>query len=620
VAVLRYRLKPLNYSGEVRFENILDGNVTNIDFHISGYQLRDEKYYFIDDNYESEKLPAGGLLQIHTKTTKHAVCEAFRSEVREDGAVLSFRSETKLGKRLVNNTVRFRVQEGCEYDFTKFIAVTTSNDGIKDIRKAAKAKLDECLKKGYGRLLDEHSDEWGRLWKTADIEIEGNKRDEQAVRFNLYHVMQMGNKHNPRVNIGSRGLTSEMHYGNCFWDTELFIMPFFIYTDPSTAKALVQYRNLTLPAAREKAKKLWFEGAMFPWMSSWPGHEQADYWEYANIAVHIVSDVSYGLMHYFNATNDEAFMMQYGLEILLETSRFWKSRVDWSESRKAYCINVVKGPNEYGIVNNNTFTNWSARWNLMAGKKMAEWAKKKYPKEFAAVAKKMNFDIRETREWEKIAKGILINYDKKTGLYVEDDMFLDKHKADLKRFKPGKQISTEMGWTWDTFLRHKIVKQADVLLMMFLHHKHFTKAQLQKAWNFYEPLTLHDSSLSYNTHCILANELGYRKQAYDYFQQTVRLDLDDVMANVFLGIHSANAGGSWQCVVNGFCGMRLDDDGITFNPNLPDSWKTVSFKLVYKGHIFKVTAAKKDVCIEIETLSPAGAPVKIDGNRIIAQS
>ena len=207
-------------------------------------------------------------------------------------------------------------------------------------------------------------------------------------------------------------------------------------------------------------------------------------------------------------------------------------------------------------------------------------------------------------------------------LFIEDDFILDKRPVDIKKLKPGRVITTELGISWDTLLRHKIVKQADVLLLMVIHRRQFTKKQLENAWNFYEPITLHDSSLSCNTHCIVANELGYKQKADFYFQQTARLDIEDVMANTFLGIHAANAGGTWQCVVNGFAGMRMDmeKNRLEFNPHLPSRWKKVEFKIHYKGGLFAVTVQKKSVRIERVKTRKGGRALKIEKNKIIAQS
>jgi trehalose/maltose hydrolase-like predicted phosphorylase len=619
LAVLHYDIEPLNYSGEVRVQNLLDGNVTNIDFHVSGYQLRDEKYYFIDDEHEVKANDEGGFLTVKTKKTEHRICESIRCEVRENGARAQAKISGLTKKLVLDSSASFSVRQGNRYSFLKLVSVYTSRDEVSNLSQACAQKLAEASQKGYERLLSEHVRAWDAVWKTSDVVIEGDDRDQRNVRFNVFHLIQMGNKNDPRVNIGSRGLTSEMHYGNCFWDTELFIMPFFIASDPATARALVEYRYLTLPIAREKAKKLLFKGALYPWMSSWPGHEQADYWEYANIAVHIVSDVIYGLMNYHNATGDEQFMLDCGLEMLIETSRFWESRVTWSPVRKKFVMNVVKGPNEYAITNNNTYTNWGCRYNLQNAVKFVEWAKKKHPAQFAKLAKKLKFEPKELASWKKIASQLFINYDKKRDLYIEDDHILEKQPIKRTELKPGGvkgTITTEMGYTWDTFLRLQIVKQADILLLMFIHRPEFTRKQLLNAWKFYEPMTLHDSSLSYNTHGIIANELGDVKLADDYFQMTARLDLEDVMKNVYLGIHSANAGGTWQCVVNGFCGMRMSDKSLEFSPNLPSRYKGIEFHVFYRGNLFKVRCEKKKV--QITLVEKSDQPVKISGNRILA--
>lgn len=628
LAVQHYRVRPLNYNGVVTFDNTLDGNVSNIDFHVSGYQLRDEKYLFIADEHEAKAYPDGAGLVLNTKTTKHRICELFKVAVAEDGKPVEPKAEADTGTRLVRHRASVVVTGGSEYTVLKCVAVYTSNDrdgAQQDLVAAAGRKAAAAVAAGYPALLEAHAKAWNRCWESADIRITGDAqdparaaRDQRNVRFNVFHLIQMGNKANPCVNIGSRGLTSEMHYGNCFWDTEIFIMPFFIYTDPEAARALVQYRHITLPEARAKAKGQWLKGAMYPWMSSYPGKEQADYWEYANIAVHIVSDVVYGLMHYFEATRDTAFMLDCGLEILIETARFWASRVDYSESRKAYVLNLVKGPNEYAIANNNTYTNWSARWNLRQAAKVARWAAQAHPDRLAELAARIGFAASEVDEWARIADGLFINYDAERDLYVEDDSLLDKKPVELKKLKPGGKITTELGYPWDMLLRLKIVKQADVLLLMFLHRNDFTRKQLETAYRVYEPITLHDSSLSYNTHAIIASELGMIEKSEEYFQQTARLDLEDVMENVFLGIHAANAGGTWQCVVNGFGGMRWGGDRLEFNPALPAHWKKLEFRVHFRGNVFSVAIENNRPVIK--HVGGPGKGVRVVNNAIVGES
>ncbi|MBN1385014.1 MAG: glycoside hydrolase family 65 protein [Elusimicrobia bacterium] len=617
IAVAHFKIKPLNYSGNMEINNILDANVSNIDFHVSGYQLRDEKYFLIDDTHEKGKIKNGTYITVQTKTTKHKICELFKTRLAVDEKEIKCRNDYKVSHRYISNKSVFRVTEAKEYTFLKTIAVYTTRDNKKDIKRAALSKADESLKKGYLKLLQEHTDRWKERWNISDIKIDGNKRDQQSLRFLIYHLIQMGNKNDPRVNIGSRGLTSEMHYGNCFWDTEIFILSFFIYTHPETAKALLKYRYLTLPAARQKAKKLWFEGAMFPWMSSFPGHEQADNWEYANAGIHIVSDVAYAVMHYYNATGDDNFMLNYGLELLIETSRFWASRVYFNPRKGRYVINNVKGPNEYaGVVNNNSYTNWNARFNLRSCIETVNSIRKRFQPKFKMISKKLSLSPAELRKWKSIAENIYINYDKKSKLFIEDDMFLDKRPVEMKKVKPGKEIATESGITWDTLLRHRVVKQADVILMMYLHNNMFTREQKENAWKYYEKLTLHDSSLSYNTHAIMAAELGYKSKSYDYFQKSARLDLDDVMKNVFLGIHSACLGGTWQTLINGFCGMRLYKDKIEFVPRLPEQWRNVQFKIIYRGNLLNVKIEGSAVKVNIDKKLKNSQNVKVFDKKV----
>jgi trehalose/maltose hydrolase-like predicted phosphorylase len=620
LAVQHVRLKPLDDAAEIRIENTLDGNVANIDFHVSGYQLRDEKYYFIADEHEAGHLDNGSWLTLRTKSTGHRISELFACACAIDGDPCTPENETETNKRLVRNRHSITVNKDSECTFYKTIAVHTSNDEPQtgDLVSAAQQTAEAALANGYEDILQAHCDAWKKLWNVCNMEIEGNERDQRNVRFNIFHLIQMGTRGNTRINIGSRGLTSEMHYGNCFWDTEIFILPFFIYTDPDTARALVQYRHRTLPEARAKARSQWLEGAMFPWMSSWPGKEQADYWEYANIAIHIVSDVVYGLMHYCEATGDRELLMNEGLELLVETARFWTSRVDYSPEKEAYVLNVVKGPNEYAIADNNTYTNWNARWNLATAASIISSVREDNPERYAELLRDLDLKDDEPQRWDEVAGNMYIHYDEDQELYAEDDAIFSMKPADLKKLKPGKKITTELGLPWDMLLRLKIVKQADVLLLMFLHREQFTREQLEKAWDYYEPITLHDSSLSYNTHSIIANELGNREKSYDYFQQTARLDLEDVMANVFLGIHAANAGGTWMCVLNGFAGMRREENVLRFEPHLPDSWNRLRFKVYFHGNLFAVTIEGEKVTITLE--GDEVTPCRIEENRIISEA
>ncbi|MBU0479260.1 hypothetical protein KKC91_11935 [bacterium] len=601
IAALKYKIRPLNYNGKIKIENDLDANIGNIDFRVSGYQIGEAKHYHLEE-YKKGPVGANGVfLTTITKTTKHRVCEAIQTKLYSKNIDIlpSYRLNQK--DKFISRTIEFDATSNNEYIFEKIVAVYGSRDNVKDLKKSAISKSKEGLKKGFDRLFKEHAAIWAERWKTGDLTIEGDSADQQSIRFSMYHLMQMCNEKDPYVNISSRGLTSEMHMGNYFWDTEMFILPYFIYTNPEAARTLLKYRYLTLPQARKKAKKIGFKGAMYPWMSSYPGDEQCFLWEYANLGVHVVAAITYGIWHYYQATGDEKFIRDYATEIIIETARFWESRVHFSPIKKKYVINTVKGPDEYGwIVNNNVYTNWMARWNLTIAGEIIKLMKKKHPKAWKKVKRKINFEGRESIKWRKIANNIYINYDPQKKLYIEHDLFLEREKVDPKVLKPGKQIATEAGATLDTILRCQIVKQADILHLMYIYNDAFTRKQKQIAWDFYEPKTLHDSSLSWSIHAIMAAELGFKAKAYEYFLKSSRLDLYDEMENTFLGIHSASSGGTWQAIVNGFCGMRLLKEGLSFNPSLPNKWNRVSFKLIFRGDLLSISIDHKTLRILLE--------------------
>ncbi|MEW6516518.1 MAG: beta-phosphoglucomutase [candidate division FCPU426 bacterium] len=602
LAAMEAVFQPLNWSGSVEIENQLDAGVDNIDFHKGGYQLRPERYYFV------EPVSNGSLGQdayhqvVRTKRNPHQVAQAVRLRLSCPAKSAAAKTAKQITKKL-----SLRVKRGQAYRLEKMVGFAATREGVAAARlvTTADAVAKQALAAGFETAAAAHAAAWCRRWRAGDVVVDGHASDQQALRFSIFHLVQFANPRDNRVNIGSRGLTAEMHYGNCFWDTELFIMPFYIYTWPESARALAEYRYQTLPEARNKAKRLFFRGAMFPWMSSYPGKEQADYWEYANIAVHIVGDVHYALEHYHQATGDQDFMDQYGAEIVLEIARFWQSRSYDNPRRNAVVINTVKGPNEYdGVVHNNTYTNWHARYCLRSGLKLAETLKAKAPKRWQALAAKLKLTEEELASWKKAADRMFINYDPAKKLYIEDDSFLDREPFDMKALKPGKKIITELGVSWDTLLRLNIVKQADVLLLMALFPDDFTREQKEAAWNFYEPKTCHDSSLSYNTHAIMAAQLDRPEEALKYWDLNARLDLDDTMENSYLGVHSACVGGTWQAAVMGFAGMRLRDNGFAFTPKLPKRWKGLRFKLLHRNRWLEVSLNHRQVTV---TLAPGAA-------------
>lgn len=619
LAAMEAVFKPLNWSGRAVIENQLDAEVDNIDFHKGGYQLRPERYYFV------EPVSRGSLGQdayhhiIRTKANPHQVAQAVRLRLLSQDRPVKAKSGLSRGAKQVTRQFSLRVKKGQTYRLEKMVGFAATREGVAGAKlaKTADAVARQAQTAGFETVAAAHASAWCRRWRAGDVVVDGHAKDRQALRFSIFHLVQFANPRDNRVNIGSRGLTAEMHYGNCFWDTELFILPFYIYTWPESARSLAEYRYQTLPEARNKAKRLFFRGAMYPWMSSYPGKEQADYWEYANIAVHIVGDVHYALEHYYRATGDRDFMDRFGAEIVLEIARFWQSRSFDNPRRGAVVINTVKGPNEYdGVINNNTYTNWQARYCLRSALQLAGKLKTEEPKRWQALAAKLNLTEDELAAWKTTADRIFINYDAEKKLYIEDDTFLDREPFDMKTLKPGKKIITELGVSWDTLLRLNIVKQADVLLMMALFPDDFTREQKEAAWNFYEPKTCHDSSLSYNTHAIMAAQLDKPEEALKYWDLNARLDLDDTMENSYLGVHSACVGGTWQAAVLGFAGMRLRDNGFAFSPRLPQRWQGLRFRLLHRGRWLSVSLDRRQLTAELAPGAASALDVAVGDRKV----
>jgi len=611
LACLRVRATPLNHSLPIRMVTVLDGTAYNRkqrDWPPLKTIIRNEHL----DHIGAGCWTRGGVwLHARTKTTGVHIFECAKLAFMGN-PVVKGRVE---GARAVQEMV-FRPGRDGKAGFDKLVAVYTSRDAKPGKLKglALHASL-RAFRQGFDSLLEEHSVRWHSRWESADIRIDGDPGAQQGIRFNLFQLASANSRDDSGVNLAAKLLSHTRYKGNCFWDTEIFMFPFFVFTDPHAARNLIKYRYRMLPAARKRAREHWLKGAMYPWMSAHDGSEQCDSWEYGECEIHITADVAHAFDQYLRATGDEDFFVKCAAEVYIETARFWAGRVAWNPRRGRYTILSVKGPDEYcSITNNNMFTNYMACRNLELAGEAVAGMRQRHPREWRRLAAKLGFRTAEAAKWRDIRKKMFFNWDRKRDLLIQDDTFLDKEVDDLNKYSGRKKPLVEI-MPYERIMRVRLLRQTDVVLLQYLLNDEFTRRQKLAAYRYYEPMTTHDSSLSYNTHSIMAADLGMREAAYEYFRKSCRLDLDDELGTAKSGIHGASLGGTWQTVVMGFGGMRVGKGGLlSFRPLLPAGWEGLSFQVAFRGRTIAVDITKGGT--ELRLLGGPPLAVLLDGKRV----
>jgi beta-phosphoglucomutase len=467
------------------------------------------------------------------------------------------------------------------------------------VAELAQAKLKDLFERdqGYQALLSAQAASWAEVWRDCDATIEGDADAQLAVRYNLFQTLIAAPRHDDRVSIGAKTLSGFGYRGHVFWDTEVFIVPFFAFTQPALARNLLCYRYHTLPGARRKAQAAGYEGAWYAWESAGTGDEVTPKWVPdpkgeelvriwpGDIELHITADVAYAVWQYWRATRDDDWMCHYGAEILLDTAVFWGSRAEWNGERCRYEITDVIGPDEYHEhVDNNAFTNEMARWHLETALEVLAWLKGYDPNRADELERQLDLNPDRLKLWADMIGCMLVPHDPETGLIEQFEGFFDLEDVDLIDYEP-REESMQAILGIEGANRRQVLKQADVLMLLYLLRDQYDRETLQSNWDYYNPRTDHTfgSSLGPAIHAVLACELGSPEEAYEHFIRAALVDLKDVCGNTRDGIHAASAGGLWQAVVFGFGGVRLTDDGPVAHPRLPAHWTRLKFRLQYRG-------------------------------------
>lgn len=506
--------------------------------------------------------------------------------------------------------------------------------GADALKAAGCALAQKAAARGYAALLEESACAWAAWWAGHDIRIETQVGYHQlAVRFALYHLNIMAPKQDVRVGIAAKGLSGEGYLGHSFWDTEIFILPFFTFTWPKVARQLLEYRWHCLYGAREKARKNGYEGAMYPWETAWITDEEATpLWGGADVVTgkpmmvltglieqHITADISYAIWQYYRATGDEDFMRRFGYEILIDTARFWASRAQWDAGRDAFVINDVIGPDEYKEhVNNNAYTNYLAHWNMRLALRLMDSLPKSDPETAARLDAFLEFG-QSCEKIERVLDKLVLPRAGKDGIIPQFDGYFELESIDLEPYKRSKQVGTIYhDYNIEQISKMQVSKQADVLMLLFLLDDLFDDETKRKNYYFYEERTLHDSSLSKNTHCVLACDLKEADQAEAFFEGSCNIDLGQEMDSSDMGIHAAAMGGIWMCAVYGFGGVRMTKGELCVAPHLHSKWSGLSFPLCWQGAPLTVSATASCVTVEnngteLVEIRIYGEPVKIPG-------
>ena len=524
------------------------------------------------------------ILTAMTRTSGMTLACGMDHQVETDGSYgLENSSSNERGRVVVSaNGVT-----GQTIRVTKLLTYHTSRHStVDEMAERADRALNRACGLGFEGLATGQRVHLDKFWDRADIEVRGNDELQQVARFNIFHIHQASAR-TDGMGLPAKGLTGHGYEGHYFWDTEIYVLPFLIYTNPHVARNLLRFRYRMLDAARTRARELNLHGALFPWRTI-NGEEASAYYAAGTAQYHIDADVAYALMKYVEVTGDTEFLHQEGAEILIETARMWRSLGFYSSPGGQFCINGVTGPDEYNtVVNNNAFTNLMARENLWAAARTLERIRDSKPERFVQLAHDTGLRDTEIAEWQAAADRMCVPYDETAGIHLQDDEFLRRIPWDFANTPPNR-YPLLLHFHPLVIYRHNVVKQADIVLAMVLLGHEFSLEQKRRNFDHYDPLTTGDSSLSVSIQSILAMELGYRDKAIEYLRYALWMDLADVHANVEQGCHIASMGGTWMAVVYGVAGMREQNGRITFHPRLGQRVEGLRFHLTIQGQLLTV--------------------------------
>lgn len=585
LCAIQITVESLTDAADIEIRSCLDGDVYNED---SNY---DEQFW---NPVHADK----NLLVVETKPNPFGIEQFTVGTVMENKATGLKKAEDHVETMEVAEVFRGELRQGEQATFEKRIIVTTSRDYTKEeVADAARKLLVTVSERDYADLREKHRELWMKRWEKADVTISGDPAAQQGIRFNIFQLFSTYYGEDERLNIGPKGFTGEKYGGATYWDTEAFIFPFYLgVASPQVAKNLLLYRYNHLEAAKKNARKLGLKGALYP-MVTFTGEECHNEWEITFEEIHRNGAIVHAIYNYTNYTGDESYLLDKGIEIMVEISRFWADRVHYHEKKGQYMIHGVTGPNEYeNNVNNNWYTNYIAAWCL---EYTLETLEKVTPEKIEV----LGVTAEEKQEWKEISENMYLPYDKERQIFVQHDTFLDKELQTVADLSP-EDLPLNQNWSWDRILRSCFIKQADVLQGIYFFGDRFTEEEKRRNFEFYEPMTVHESSLSPSIHAVIAAELRMLDKAVELYERTARLDLDNYNNDTEDGLHITSMSGSWLAIVQGFSGMRTYNGQLSFAPIIPDKWTDYSFHINYRDRLLKITVDQNETTFVLVSGEP----------------
>lgn len=600
----RVEFEPINFTGNIEVIMALDFGT----IHVS----KDKNFWNIVKEDKNEDIAA---IIGETLTSNQRVFSGFK--LISNGIISK---SDYVDDKLIGYKVMLSLNQGEVTRLDKLVSNIVIKDfsiSNEDIWNTGISAVKEQAEKGFDESINNNKLLWEHIWNRFDIQIDGDAKNQQGIRFCIFQMQQTYHGQNPTNNIGAKGLTGEAYNGHAFWDTETCCLPFFLFNNLKAAKNLLEFRYSNLESAKERAKMLDCKGACYP-IATLNGEEACDLWQHASLQFQPSTGVAYGIWHYVHLSGDKGFLYSHGAEMLMEISRFLRSRGAFNQLTNKFGFYAVMGPDEFHMmVNNNCYTNYMAKKTFEYTLFVLEDMKKNRRPMYEELQLKLNFTDEELQDIKNCSDNMDILFDEESLLYEQHEGYFTLPHIDVDSI-PIEDFPLYSNWSYDRIYRSDMIKQPDVLMFMFLYNQEFSKEVKKANYEYYEARCIHESSLSPSIHSVFAAELKKHEEALDFFGFATRMDLDNYNRNTKEGLHTTSLAGAWLNIVYGFGGMRSDGKVLTFNPSIPKIWDSYSFRVVYKEAILLIKVDKEK--INIRTLNKLSVEISIYDERYMVGS
>ena len=610
VIAFKLSVTPMDGDARVRIRTGIDGRMTN-----SGSQHFSEGEKRVYDKKFMQLVQT--TTESHIDFVINCSCKAYMWDNPEPAAAEAF--EYGVERRKIYGLYEFEAKKDMGITFEKLAVVFTSRDKeyiqsykLEELKRHSMAYLKNIVSLGYDKLFAKSRDKWAAYWDEVKIDIESSRHEDiLALRFAQYHLFIATPVHDERFSIGAKGLTGEGYKAHVFWDTEMFMLPYYQYNVPQIARQLLAYRYNNLEGARNKAKEYGYEGAMYPWETAFTGQEETPEWAALNVMTgkptrvwagikehHITADIAYMVWQYYLSTGDSEFMEKCGYEMIFDCAWFWCSRLTWNEEQRRYEIRDVIGPDEYTEhIDNNAYTNYMAHYVISTAVKLYDTMRREQPSLFILLDEKLNLSGRYDTYMAK-ADMLYLPKEGKNGVIPQDDTFLGKKEIDIDKYRYDNiKQSILLDYSRSQIVDLQVLKQADVVMLLCTRRKLFDAGAMRASWEYYEKRTIHDSSLSSAIHSLAACCFNNTDGAYSFFKDACSIDMGQNPVSSNTGIHAAAMGGIWMTVVTGFGGFFNNEGQLELDPMLPEEWTRLSYSIYWHGRRIRVEASKDNVVI-----------------------